>query len=82
MVSWKRNDVSDALSRDNDRTGEELAHILSTFVPEQVPQFQDCSTSQRNRLTSREAAVTRATHKDQSGVETMGALCQINRNHR
>ena len=33
----KYNDVSDALSRDDDREDEELTNILRTFVPEQVP---------------------------------------------
>jgi hypothetical protein len=33
----KENDVSDTLSRDDDRTDEELTHLLRTFVPEQVP---------------------------------------------
>jgi hypothetical protein len=31
------NDVSDALSRDDDRGDEELTNILRTFVPSQVP---------------------------------------------
>ena len=34
----KANDVSDALSRDDDRNDEELTHILRTFVPSQVPE--------------------------------------------
>jgi hypothetical protein len=34
----KENDVSDALSRDDDRSNEELTNILRTFVPEQVPE--------------------------------------------
>ena len=33
----KENDVADALSRDDDRSDEELTHILRTFVPSQVP---------------------------------------------
>ena len=33
----KDNHVSDALSRDDDRTDEELTHLLRTFVPEQIP---------------------------------------------
>jgi hypothetical protein len=32
----KENDVSDALSRDDDRSDKELTHILHTFVPEQI----------------------------------------------
>jgi len=32
------NDVSDALSRDDDRSDEELTRVLKTFVPSQVPQ--------------------------------------------
>ena len=35
----KENDVSDALSRDDDRSDEELTHILRTFVPEQIPDY-------------------------------------------
>ena len=34
----KENDVADALSRDDDRSDEELTHILRTFVPSQVPE--------------------------------------------
>lgn len=34
----KENDVSDALSRDNDRSDEELTNILYSHVPEQMPQ--------------------------------------------
>ena len=34
----KENDVSDALSRDDDRSDEELINILKTFVPSQVPE--------------------------------------------
>ena len=34
----KENDVSDALSRDDDRSDEELTHILRTFVPSQMPE--------------------------------------------
>ena len=33
----KENDVSDALSRDDDRDDEELTNVLRTFVPSQVP---------------------------------------------
>jgi hypothetical protein len=33
----KANDVADALSRDDDRSDEELTHILRTYVPSQVP---------------------------------------------
>jgi len=33
----KENDVSDALSRDDDRSDEELTNILKTFVPAQLP---------------------------------------------
>ena len=33
----KDNDVSDALSRDNDRNDKELTNILRKFVPEQMP---------------------------------------------
>ena len=33
----KENDVSDALSRDDDRDDEELIHVLKTFVPSQLP---------------------------------------------
>ena len=33
----KYNDVSDALSQDDDRSDEELKIILRTFVPSQVP---------------------------------------------
>ena len=32
------NDVSDALSRDDDRSDEDLTNILRTFVPSQVPE--------------------------------------------
>ena len=32
------NQVADALSRDDDRTDDELTHILRTFCPEQVPE--------------------------------------------
>ena len=32
------NDVSDALSRDNDRSDEELTNILRKFVPSQLPE--------------------------------------------
>ena len=31
------NDVSDALSGDNDRSGEELINIFCTFTPSQIP---------------------------------------------
>ncbi len=34
----KDNDVSDALSRDDDRSDEDLTNILRTFVPSQVPE--------------------------------------------
>ncbi len=34
----KENDVSDALSRDDDRSDEELTNILRTFVPSQMPE--------------------------------------------
>ena len=34
----KLNDVSDALSRDDDRTDEELTNVLYSCVPEQMPQ--------------------------------------------
>ena len=33
----KENDVSDALSRDDDKSYEELIQILKTFVPSQLP---------------------------------------------
>ena len=33
----KENEVANALSRDDDRSDEELTKILRTFVPEQVP---------------------------------------------
>ena len=32
------NDVSDALSRDDDRSDEELTIVLRTFVPSQLPE--------------------------------------------
>ena len=32
-----QNDVSDALSRDDDRDDEELTRVLRTFVPSQLP---------------------------------------------
>ena len=32
------NDVSDALSRDDDRSDEELTNILYSCVPEQMPE--------------------------------------------
>jgi hypothetical protein len=35
----KENDVSDALSRDDGRSDEELTHILRTFVPEQITDY-------------------------------------------
>lgn len=34
----KENDVSDALSRDDDRSDEEITNLLYTYVPEQMPQ--------------------------------------------
>ena len=40
-VQWfagKQNDVSDALSRDDDRSDEELTHLLYSHCPEQMPQ--------------------------------------------
>ena len=40
-VQWfagKQNDVSDALSRDDDRSDEELTHLLYSHCTEQMPQ--------------------------------------------
>ena len=34
----KANDVSDALSRDKDRSDKELTNILRQFVPSQLPE--------------------------------------------
>jgi hypothetical protein len=34
----EENDVSDALSRDDDRSDEELTHLLYSHVPEQMPE--------------------------------------------
>jgi hypothetical protein len=33
----KQSDISNALSQDNNQEGEELTHILQTFVPSQLP---------------------------------------------
>ena len=38
-----QNDVSGALSRDDDRDDEELTNILRTFVPSQVPDHFEIS---------------------------------------
>ena len=35
----KENDVSDALSRDDGRSDEELTHVLRTSVPKQIPDY-------------------------------------------
>ena len=38
LFPGKENDVSDALSRDDDRSDEELTNLLYTHVPEQLPE--------------------------------------------
>ena len=38
LFPGNENDVSDALSRDHDRSDEELTKILHSHVPEQMPQ--------------------------------------------
>jgi hypothetical protein len=35
----KQSDISNALSKDNNQEGEELTHILQTFVPSQLPKY-------------------------------------------
>ena len=72
----KVNDVANALSRDDDRSDEELTHILSpTYLCSLTGSkaFLNSSTAQRNQLLADlaaaevpEGAVTGKTHKDQA----------------
>jgi hypothetical protein len=85
------NIVADALSRDDDRTDDELTSILFRFAPEQMPtnfeiaplpsEIASWLTSLLSTLPVREQY--REVHtRTKLGVATMARILQINRTYR